>query len=123
MKWIIGVALLFLIACAQTPEPVYAPPTQVVMAGCEATQSIGERCASTCECLRPGECMNNICSLTKLDIGKPCVENKQCLSGYCTETKTCGGPDGPKTNYDCEKQCRDANYDGVEECYTVCKYR
>ncbi len=118
MKWTVGV-LFLLIACAQVPAPVIAPTAQVVF-GCEASKTIGEGCSQTCECLKPGECLKGICSLTKLEDGKPCVENKQCLSGYCTEGGACGGPDGPKAVFDCEYKCRD-KYDGSDRCYTLCK--
>ncbi len=122
MRWVV-LTLLILAACAQAPEPVFAPPTKVTMAVCEATQTVGERCSQTCECLRPAECINKICSLVGQQEGAPCVENKQCLSGYCTESGQCGGPDGPKASFDCEKTCRDRYTGAPGECYTVCKYR
>jgi hypothetical protein len=123
MKWVLIGLLVLLAACAQAPEPVFAPPTTVTLAICDATQEIGERCSQTCECLRPGQCINKICSLVGLQDGQPCVENKQCLSGYCTESGSCSRPDGATGVYACEKTCRDKYTGQPGECYTVCKYR
>ena len=119
-----ALCLLLLFACAQAPlEPVIAPPIVTVFTHCDAVRVVGEGCTDTCECLRPGSCLNGICSLTKLPDGGLCVQNKQCSSGYCTESGRCGGPDGPKVNYDCDKVCR-TDYTGKNyDCHTVCKYR
>ena len=122
MKWI-WVGLVFLMACAQPLEPVIAPAVTVVFDGCESANEIGEQCKEDCECLKPGICLDGICSLTKQEDGQLCVDNKQCLSGYCTENNVCGGPDGPTGGFDCDRVCRD-DYPSLErKCYTVCKHR
>src|SRR5574341_164083 len=123
MKGYVWVALVFLIACAQAPEQVFAPTAQITFDGCKPAQSIGEKCGQTCECLKPGECINNICSLTGQQDGSPCVENKQCLSGYCAESGICGRQDELKISYDCEKTCRDRYDRPADQCYTICKHR
>ncbi|MEM3154891.1 MAG: hypothetical protein QW165_05000 [Candidatus Woesearchaeota archaeon] len=123
MKWALFGALLMLVACSQAPEPVLARPVQITMAICEATQSVGERCRQSCECLRPAVCISKVCTLAGQPDGALCVENKQCLSGYCTESGSCSRPDGATGVFACEKTCRDRYTGERGECYTVCKYR
>ncbi len=118
MNWIWGIMLAFLIACSQAPEPTVAPTSYVVFSGCEATQSIGEKCTQNCDCLKPADCIKGTCSLTKQKDGELCVDNKQCISGYCTETGRCGGPDAETAIYKCKRECRPHD---DEDCYTVCR--
>lgn len=119
MKWVYGAILALLLACTTTPEPAMAPPTTVVVPGCQATQDIGEACLQDCECLSPLGCVNQRCSLTKLADGQPCSDNDQCLSGYCTQTGHCGGPD--QESLDCNYICREDYPSTAEKCYTVCR--
>jgi len=122
MKRILGIALLVLVACTQAPEVQTSPvlvTAQVVFDSCE--REIGESCDERCTCLKPGKCLNGICSLTRLSDGKPCVQNSQCSSGHCV-SNLCGYIDEQTATYACKYVCRE-NYGYDENCYTQCQHR
>ena len=119
MKFYILGALL-LIACTQAQQEI-APAIVLIDDGCHATQSIGESCTQNCECLKPGICLNGICSLVNLEDGQPCVANRQCLGGYC-ENNVCGAPENT-AYYECDKICKDNYNDEPKDCSTVCRSR
>ncbi len=119
MKWLVT-GLLVLIACTQV-QPEIAPAIIIIDEGCQATKSIGESCDESCDCLKPGKCLDGICSLVNLEDEQPCFANQQCISGTCTNN-FCGAIDS-KAVYECDRICKE-NYNGErDDCSTVCRSR